>query len=89
MKVCHIALAALVAVIWGLAYVATKIALDGFSPPQLTALRFLISAKVIGERFGLLRLAEMTAIIIGLAIVLLPIERTANFCLVRFRVQDE
>lgn len=30
----HIALATLVVVIWGLAYVATKLALDSFSPPQ-------------------------------------------------------
>lgn len=36
-------LAALVAVIWGLAFVATKIALDSFTPAQLTALRFLIA----------------------------------------------
>ncbi len=31
-------------VIWGLAFVATKLALESFSPPQLTALRFLIAA---------------------------------------------
>ncbi len=37
------ALATLVAVIWGLAFVATKIGLDSFSPAQLTALRFLIA----------------------------------------------
>jgi O-acetylserine/cysteine efflux transporter len=43
MKPSHILLATLVAVIWGLAYVATRIALDDFSPPQLTALRFLIA----------------------------------------------
>src|SRR5262249_28607389 len=40
----HVALALLVAVIWGLAFVATRIGLDSFSPPQLTALRFLIAA---------------------------------------------
>jgi len=33
-----------VAVIWGVAFVATKIGLESFSPPQLTALRFLIAA---------------------------------------------
>src|SRR5262249_35999182 len=38
------ALALLVAVIWGLAFVATRIGLDSFLPPQLTALRFLIAA---------------------------------------------
>ena len=40
----HVVLALLVAVIWGLAFVATRIALDIVSPPQLTALRFLIAA---------------------------------------------
>jgi O-acetylserine/cysteine efflux transporter len=43
MKPADMALAALTSVIWGLAFVATKIALEGFSPPQLTALRFLIA----------------------------------------------
>ena len=37
-------LALLVTVIWGVAFVATRIGLDDFSPPQLTALRFLIAA---------------------------------------------
>jgi O-acetylserine/cysteine efflux transporter len=37
-------LAVLVAVIWGFAFVATRIGLDSFSPSQLTALRFLIAA---------------------------------------------
>ncbi len=36
-------LASLVAVIWGFAFVATQIALESFSPAQLTALRFLIA----------------------------------------------
>lgn len=40
----HLVLATLVAVIWGLAFVATRLALDDFSPPALTALRFLIAA---------------------------------------------
>jgi O-acetylserine/cysteine efflux transporter len=40
----HVFLAVLVAVIWGIAFVATKLALESFSPPQLTALRFLIAA---------------------------------------------
>jgi O-acetylserine/cysteine efflux transporter len=43
----HVFLAVLVAVIWGIAFVATKIALESFSPPQLTALRFLIAAVPI------------------------------------------
>ena len=33
----------LVAVIWGFAFVATRVGLDSFSPPQLAALRFLIA----------------------------------------------
>jgi O-acetylserine/cysteine efflux transporter len=40
----HVFLAVLVAVIWGIAFIATKLALESFSPPQLTALRFLIAA---------------------------------------------
>ena len=43
MKPADAALAVLTSVIWGLAFVATRIALDSFSPPQLTALRFLIA----------------------------------------------
>ena len=43
MRPIHVFLATCVAVIWGLAYVATKIALGSFSPPQLTVLRFLIA----------------------------------------------
>jgi O-acetylserine/cysteine efflux transporter len=38
------ALAALTSVIWGLAFVATKVGLESFSAPQLTALRFLVAA---------------------------------------------
>jgi O-acetylserine/cysteine efflux transporter len=40
----HLALALLVTVIWGLAFVATRLALDDVSPPLLTALRFLVAA---------------------------------------------
>lgn len=40
----HVLLTLLVVVIWGVAFVATRIALDVFSPPQLTALRFLMAA---------------------------------------------
>jgi O-acetylserine/cysteine efflux transporter len=43
MKPSHIVLAVVVAIIWGLAYVATRVALDSFSPPQLTALRFIVA----------------------------------------------
>jgi O-acetylserine/cysteine efflux transporter len=37
-------LAALTSAIWGLAFVATRLGLDGFSPPELTLLRFVIAA---------------------------------------------
>jgi O-acetylserine/cysteine efflux transporter len=37
------ALGTLVAVLWGLAFVATRIGLDSFSPAQLAALRFLVA----------------------------------------------
>lgn len=40
----HVLLALAVAVIWGLAFVATRMALDAVSPPLLTALRFLVAA---------------------------------------------
>lgn len=40
----HLALVLAVVIIWGLTFVATRWALDDFSPPQLTALRFLIAA---------------------------------------------
>jgi O-acetylserine/cysteine efflux transporter len=44
MKPYDVSLAVLVAVIWGLAFVASRIALDEFSPPLMTALRFAIAA---------------------------------------------
>jgi O-acetylserine/cysteine efflux transporter len=44
MKPAHIGLGVLVAVVWGGAFVATRIGLDSFSPAQLTTLRFLIAA---------------------------------------------
>lgn len=39
-----IVLAAAVAVIWGVAFVATVFALESFTPPQLTAIRFILAA---------------------------------------------
>src|SRR6202166_4438732 len=44
MKPADVCLAVLVAVIWGLAFVASRIALDEFSPALMTALRFAIAA---------------------------------------------
>ncbi len=44
MKPYHMGLAALVAVIWGIAFVVSKIGLESFTPPQLTALRFMVAA---------------------------------------------
>jgi O-acetylserine/cysteine efflux transporter len=44
MTAAHAGLAVLVAVLWGLAFVATRIGLDSFSPAALAAVRFLIAA---------------------------------------------
>jgi O-acetylserine/cysteine efflux transporter len=44
MKPADVFLAIMVAVIWGLAFVASRIALDEFSPALMTALRFSIAA---------------------------------------------
>src|ERR1700682_5087355 len=44
MKPYDVGLAVMVAVIWGLAFVASRIALDEFSPALMTALRFAIAA---------------------------------------------
>jgi O-acetylserine/cysteine efflux transporter len=44
MKPADVFLAVLVAVIWGLAFVASRIALDEFSPTLMTTLRFAIAA---------------------------------------------
>src|SRR6202012_2574481 len=44
MKPADICLAILVAVIWGLAFVASRLALDEFSPSLMTALRFGLAA---------------------------------------------
>jgi O-acetylserine/cysteine efflux transporter len=43
MKPVHIALAVLVAVVWGIAFVVSKIGLESFTPSQLTALRFMVA----------------------------------------------
>lgn len=47
MKPQHIAVAILVSVIWGIAFVVSKIGLESFTPPQLTALRFLVAATAV------------------------------------------
>jgi O-acetylserine/cysteine efflux transporter len=44
MKSADICIAVMVAVIWGLAFVASRIALDEFSPSLMTALRFAVAA---------------------------------------------
>jgi O-acetylserine/cysteine efflux transporter len=44
MKPADVCLAVMVAVIWGLAFVAARIALDEFSPALMTTLRFAIAA---------------------------------------------
>ncbi|HZR73478.1 EamA family transporter [Bradyrhizobium sp.] len=43
MKPFHILLAVLVAVIWGVAFVVSKIGLESFTPSQLTSLRFMVA----------------------------------------------
>jgi len=45
MKPVHVALAVLVAAIWGVAFVVSKLGLQSFTPPQLTALRFIIAGS--------------------------------------------
>jgi O-acetylserine/cysteine efflux transporter len=44
MKPADICIAVMVAIIWGLAFVASRIALDEFSPELMTALRFAVAA---------------------------------------------
>src|SRR6266446_10223414 len=44
MKPADICIAVMVAVIWGLAFVASRIALDEFSPELMTTLRFAVAA---------------------------------------------
>lgn len=43
----HTALAIVVAALWGIAFVVSKIGLAHFSPAQLTALRFLVAAVAV------------------------------------------
>ena len=44
MKPADVFIAVLVAVIWGLAFVASRIALDEFSPEPMKTLRFAVAA---------------------------------------------
>jgi O-acetylserine/cysteine efflux transporter len=44
MKPIHSALAVLVAIIWGIAFVVSKVGLESFTPSQLTTLRFMVAA---------------------------------------------
>lgn len=43
----HVGLATLVATVWGVAFVVSKVGLDSFTPPLLTALRFVIAALAV------------------------------------------
>jgi hypothetical protein len=45
MPIRDMVLTALTSVVRGLAFVATQLALDSFSAPQLTALRFIIACS--------------------------------------------
>ncbi len=47
MKPVHVGLAVLVAVIWGIAFVVSKVGLESFTPPQLTALRFIVASLAV------------------------------------------
>jgi O-acetylserine/cysteine efflux transporter len=47
MRPLHIASAILVAVIWGVAFVVSKIGLESFTPAQLTVLRFLVASIAV------------------------------------------
>ena len=50
MKPADVGLAVMVAAIWGLAFVASRIALDEFSPALMTTLRFAIAALAVPVR---------------------------------------
>ena len=63
----HIFLAVLVAVIWGIAFVATKLGLESFSPPELTALLRRALRDPAPRGMGL--------VLLGLAVIVLPLER--------------
>ncbi|MBV8653302.1 MAG: EamA family transporter [Alphaproteobacteria bacterium] len=67
MRIRDMALAALTSVAWGLAFVATRLALDGFSAPQLTALRFIVAALPV---FFVPRpkIAPLAIVLIGLTL---------------------
>lgn len=47
MRAGDVALAVLTAILWGLAFVATRVGLDSFTPAQLAALRFVIAAAPV------------------------------------------
>jgi O-acetylserine/cysteine efflux transporter len=67
MRARDMALAALTSVAWGLAFVATRLALDGFSAPQLTALRFIIAALPVFF-IARPRIAPLAIVAIGLTL---------------------
>jgi len=76
MKPFDVGLAILVAVIWGLAFVASRIALDEFSPELMTTLGFAIAALpcLLVPRPKVswpLRLAGMITAVGGIAVMLL------------------
>jgi hypothetical protein len=47
MTIRDMALATIAAVIWGFGFIAIKFGLQSFSPPQLTALRFIIGCVAL------------------------------------------
>ncbi|HUJ75968.1 MAG TPA: EamA family transporter, partial [bacterium] len=70
-----VSLAALMSLCWGLAFVATKIALESFTPLQLTGLRFLIAcapvAFVARPQASWLELVSIGATLFGAQFLLL------------------
>jgi O-acetylserine/cysteine efflux transporter len=46
-RVVDVVLAVAVTLVWGVAFVATRVGLDTFSPPQLTAIRFVVAARPV------------------------------------------
>jgi len=81
MKPAHIALAVLVAAIWGFAFVATKVGLESFSPSQLTAIRFLVACLPV---FFLSRPSISWAWLIGIGLFLFA----AQFLLLFFGIAN-
>jgi O-acetylserine/cysteine efflux transporter len=80
MKPRDITLTVITQVIWGLAFIAMKFGLESFSPPQMTALRFMIAALLV-LFYPRPKIAWSLLIIIGLTLF------TGQFLLIFFAMQ--